>query len=109
MQQASVVFVPSTTIGELEAAFARGTRRRENQHLLDAFLEEPVVREVCIDRKVARRYGALFSKLRAAGTPIPINDVWIAAATLEVGARLVTFDHDFLRVPGLDLALLKTP
>lgn len=109
LQRASVIFVPAPTIGELEAAFRRGTRARANQALLDQFLEEPVVREVEIDRMIARRYGALFAALRSAGTPLPINDVWIAAATIEVGARLVTFDRDFERVPGLGLELLNSP
>lgn len=109
LQRASLIFVPAPTIGELEAAFLRGSRPRENQLLLDAFLEEPLVREVQIDRKIARRYGALFAKLRTAGTPISLNDVWIAAATIEMGARLVTFDGDFDRVPGLSVEVLKPP
>lgn len=98
--------MPANTIGELEAAFLRGSKARENQLTLDAFLDEPLVREVQIDRKIARRYGALHAKLRGAGTPIPINDVWIAAAAMEMDARLVTFDGDFQRVPGLSLELL---
>lgn len=101
--------MPANTLGELEAAFLGGSRPRENQLLLDAFLDEPLVREVQIDRKIARRYGALFAKLRAAGTPIPINDVWIAAAAIELGARLVTFDGDFERVPGLSVEVLRPP
>ena len=109
IQQATAVYVPATAIGELEAAFLRGNRARENQLVLDAFLEEPLVHEVAIDRKVARRYGALFAKLRTLGTPIPINDVWIAAASMEVGARLLTFDRDFECVPGLDVELLSSP
>jgi len=55
---------------------------------------------------VARRYGALFASLRRAGTPIPTNDIWIAAAALQVGARVVTFDTDFGRIPGLDAHVL---
>lgn len=109
LQRASLIYMPANTLGELEAAFLGGSRPRENQLLLDAFLEEPLVREVPIDRKIARRYGALFAKLRAAGTPIPINDVWIAAAAIELGARLVTFDGDFERVPGLSVEVLKPP
>ena len=101
--------MPAATIGELEAAFLRGNRPRENQLLLDAFLDEPMVREVEINRKVARRYGALFATLRSAGTPIPINDVWIAAAAMEMGSRLLTFDRDFERVPGLAVDVLTTP
>jgi predicted nucleic acid-binding protein len=109
IQRASGVLVPATTIGELEAAFLRGSQARANQLLLDAFLEEPLVQVVDVDRKVARRYGVLFSKLRAAGTPIPINDVWIAAASIEAGGRLLTFDRDFERVPGLAVEVLRTP
>ena len=68
-----------------------------------------MVREVRVDRKLARCYGALFAKLRSAGTTMPVNDVWVAAATIEVGARLVTFDGDFARVPGLDVEFLTPP
>ena len=35
------------------------------------------------------------------GTPIPENDIWIAAAALETGSRLVSFDTDFDNVGGL--------
>ena len=109
IQSATAVFVSSVAIGELEAAFLTGTRARENQLLLDRFLDEPLVREIEINSKVARRYGALFAKLRSIGKPIPINDIWIAAAAIEVGARLLTFDRDFLRVPGLEVEVLESP
>jgi tRNA(fMet)-specific endonuclease VapC len=109
IQRATAVYVPTAAIGELEAAFLRGNRARENQLVLDDFLDEALVHEVVIDRKIARRYGALFARLRELGTPIPINDVWIAAASIEVGARLLTFDRDFECVPGLDVAVLTPP
>jgi tRNA(fMet)-specific endonuclease VapC len=35
------------------------------------------------------------------GTPIPTNDVWIAAAAMETGSRLVTYDPHFAHIPGL--------
>ncbi len=41
--------------------------------------------------------------LRRQGTPLPINDVWIAAHAMEVGATLVTFDAHFDAVKGLRL------
>ena len=109
LHRASQIYVSAATIGELEAAFLRGNRPRENQLLLDAFLDEPMVRELELNRKVARRYGTLFAKLRSAGTPIPVNDVWIAAAAMEAGSRLVTFDRDFERVPGLSVDVLTPP
>ena len=35
------------------------------------------------------------------GTPIPENDIWIAATALETGARLVSYDSHFDHVGGL--------
>lgn len=107
IQRATLVCFPCTAIGELEAAFHKGKRVAENQAVLDAFLAEPLVEELPTTRAVARTYGVLFSKLRNAGTPIPINDVWIAAAAMDAQARLITFDRDFSMIAGLDVELLK--
>ena len=57
----------------------------------------------------ATHYGRIFAALRRAGTPISLNDVWIAAGTLECGGRLLTFDTDYRRVPELDYLLLEAP
>jgi len=100
------VFLSTVTLGELEAGFALGSRPDENRHMLRDFLDEPFVTVVPVDREVARRYGALFSALRRAGTPIPTNDIWIAATALHAGAQVVTFDADFTLVPDLDTHLL---
>ena len=43
------------------------------------------------------------TSLKQAGTPIPINDVWIASHALEIGAVVVTYDKHFAMVPGLRL------
>ena len=60
-----------------------------------------------VTHAVARRYGETFALLRQSGTPIPINDVWIAAATMDCGGQLATFDRAFTRIPGLLLTLLS--
>jgi len=58
----------------------------------------------CIDNAVARRYGLLRAYLAAKGTPIGMNDLWIAAHALERGLILVTDNEsEFLRVPGLTI------
>lgn len=51
--------------------------------------------------ETARRYGQAKAKLRAAGTPIPENDIWIAALALEHELTLVTRDAHFAVVAGL--------
>jgi tRNA(fMet)-specific endonuclease VapC len=103
---ADVVWLPSIVLGELEAGFELGGRQRENRVVLAEFLAEPFVGVLEIGPSVARRYGKVFAQLRRDGTPIPINDVWIAACTLDSGAQLVTLDHHFARVRGLDVAVL---
>jgi tRNA(fMet)-specific endonuclease VapC len=104
---AETVLLPATVLGELEAAFELGSRTKENRVVLTEFLEEPFVSIVSTDRAVARRYGQVFAQLRRAGTPIPVNDIWIAAATLDRGGHLLTFDQHFRQIQGLDLTLLK--
>lgn len=104
--RAELVALPMTVLGELEAAYELGRRHRENRRLLEEFLEEPWVVTLSMTRSTTRRYGRVFAQLRRAGTPIPINDVWIAAATLETAGHLLTFDTDFEAVQGLDLILL---
>jgi tRNA(fMet)-specific endonuclease VapC len=94
-------------LGELQGAFELGSRVQENLVALTEFLAEPFVTVIPTTPSVARLYGRIYAALRRAGTPIPANDMWIAAATLEMGACLVTFDGDFARVQGLDCIVLE--
>ena len=104
---AESVLLPATVLGELEAAFELGERSKENRVVLTGFLDEPFVSILPTNRAVARRYGQIFAQLRRAGTPIPVNDIWIAAATLDCGGHLLTFDQHFGHIQGLDLTLLS--
>ncbi|HYG62769.1 MAG TPA: type II toxin-antitoxin system VapC family toxin [Thermoanaerobaculia bacterium] len=106
---AEIVLLPVIVLGELEAGFSLGRRERENQVLLAEFLAEPFVSVLPVTPSVARQYGRLFTDLRRAGTPIPINDVWIAATTLDCGGHLLTFDGDFDKLPIVDRTVLPVP
>src|SRR5258708_14942387 len=90
---AEVVGLSTIVLGELEAAFSLGRRERENRTMLAEFLAEGFVSILPVTPDVARRYGRLFADLRRAGTPIPINDVWIAATTLDCGGPLPTLSR----------------
>lgn len=103
---ASVVLVPVVVLGELEGGFRAGSRYEANHRLLVEFLSEPFVEVLDTTRGVAARYGVIFATLRAAGNPIPVNDIWIAAHTLEAGGHLLTFDSDFEKVPDLQRIVL---
>ena len=106
MADADVVMVPVPVLGELYGAFEAGGRARENRVALADFLDEPFVTVSTVTETVARQYGRLYGALRKAGTPVPANDMWIAACAIDAGACLLTFDTDFDRVPGLDRIVL---
>lgn len=104
---AQVVSLPITVLGELEAGFAAGSRTQENRATLSDFLREPWVVVRPTSHAVARAYGSILTSLRKAGTPIPTNDLWIAAETRWAGGHLLTFDRHFSRVEALDHTILE--
>jgi tRNA(fMet)-specific endonuclease VapC len=104
---AELVIMPATVLGELYGAFEIGSRVRENHVALAEFLREPFVTVHPTSPSVARQYGRIYAALRRAGTPIPVNDMWIAAAAVDSGGCLITFDEDFARVKGLDCQVLS--
>jgi tRNA(fMet)-specific endonuclease VapC len=103
---AETISLSAVSLGELEAGFVLGSRPDENRNALRDFLAEPFVSVVPIDGAVAGRYGNLFAELRRAGTPVPTNDIWIAASAFHIGAQVVTFDTDFDRFRDLDRRIL---
>jgi predicted nucleic acid-binding protein len=109
LEQAQEIVIPVVVLGELHAAFRGGKRLLDNEAVLERFLEEPFVSVAEVDREVAERYGEVFAQLKRQGTPIPTNDVWIAAATLTCGGHLLSFDDDFSRVPGLRWTRFHAP
>ena len=88
-------------LGELLFGFRNGNRFDKNAGELDALLADARVELLPVTRTTADRFGRIAAALRKAGTPIPTNDIWIAAHAFESGAELVTFDKHFEAVPGL--------
>jgi len=95
------IYVSPVVLGELHAGFLRGSRRRRNLDLLNRFLSSPRVESLDITPATSERYALIVDTLRSAGTPIPANDVWIAATAMEYGLRVVTTDRHFQLVQGL--------
>jgi tRNA(fMet)-specific endonuclease VapC len=94
-------------VGELLFGFRNGNRYEKNLALLDEFLNQPWVDLQLVTRTTADRFGRIAAALRKAGTPIPTNDIWIAAHAFETGAELISFDRHFESVRGLPLSLPK--
>lgn len=95
------LLLPVPVIAELRFGFLNGTKGRENEANLVRFLDRPRVEVLVCDEETAVRYSELKLQLKKQGTPIPINDVWIAALVLQHHATLFTRDSDFERIPQL--------
>lgn len=86
---------PAVALGELRTGFALGRRPLQNERELAAFLRNPVVEVLDVDDAASRIYAEIIVALRKAGTPLPTNDIWIAAVAAREGASVVTFDEHF--------------
>ncbi len=82
-------------LGELRAGFGLGKRRAENERELTKFLASPVVHVLAVDEEASRIYADIVIALRNVGTPLPSNDIWIAAVSARDGATILTFDEHF--------------
>ena len=95
------IFLPFVTLGELRAGFLCGTRARQNESVLVRFLSRPRVAVLYPDEDTTRHYAHLFRQLRQQGTPIPTNDLWIAALAEQHSLHLYSRDHHFDHLPQL--------
>ena len=93
------VWIPLFTLGEIKAGFQGGTQQRRNESLLNRLLAKPTVGVLLPSRETAEHYARIFVQLRRAGTPVPDNDLWIAALVLEHDLVLITRDRHFERIP----------
>ena len=95
------VWIPLPVLGEIKAGFHGGEQRHRNEILLSRLLAKASVGVLLPGRETAEHYARIFVQLKRAGTPIPDNDLWIAALALEHNLSLVTRDHHFERIPQL--------
>lgn len=100
---ADTAYLSVIVLGELHTGFCGGTRARHNRAQLLQFQRKPTVRVLDVTSETAEIFGQTKATLRQAGTPLPLNDVWLAAQALETGAVMVTYDSHFRKVPGIRL------
>ncbi|MDE2744018.1 MAG: type II toxin-antitoxin system VapC family toxin [Gemmatimonadota bacterium] len=101
LTEAETAFLSAIVIGELYAGFCGGNRLKENKALLARFLQKSNVRVLDVTAETGEVFGQIKNALQKAGTPIPLNDVWLAAQAMETGSVLVSFDAHFDQVSGL--------
>ncbi|MEP6919050.1 MAG: type II toxin-antitoxin system VapC family toxin [Acidobacteriota bacterium] len=101
LEEAEAIVMPFVVIAELRAGFAHGRRDAENERILRRFLLKDGVSVVFADDQTTHHYAALFRQLRRQGTPIPTNDMWLAALVLQHNLPLHARDKHFDHLPQL--------
>lgn len=99
LDAADEVYLPTVVIGELLAGFKKGNAEQRNRKILDQFVAVPRVDTLPLDEETAERYAVILDFLRRQGSPIPTNDLWIAASAMQHGLVLLTADRHFLKLP----------
>ena len=91
------VLLPFIVVAELRAGFGHGTKARANERALQRFLAKPGVDILFATEATTHHYAMIYTQLRTQGTPVPANDLWIAALALENGLALLTRDSQIGR------------
>lgn len=99
---AEEIHIPLIVFAELLAGFDAGNRAQKNRQLLSQFTALPRVHKLNPSEKTAEHYVAVYLHLRARGTPIPTNDIWIAALARQVRLPLYSLDAHFKDIPGVE-------
>lgn len=97
----NTIQIPSIVLGELFYGAEQSAKRESNRRRIEEFAQTVLVTECDLD--TARQYAVIKTQLKLKGTPIPENDVWIAALARQHGLTLVTRDKHFLTIDGLSL------
>ncbi len=100
------LIIPLIALGELRAGFAAGSRRSENEKILQRFLDAPNVITVGLSDETTHELANIYLQLRKSGTPIGANDMWIASIAKELELTVLTTDTDFSYVKGLKLMVI---
>lgn len=93
--------IPSIVVGELFYGAEQSTKKESNRKRIEEFARAVLIAECNLD--TARQYAIIKSQLKSQGTPIPENDLWIAALAKQHGMILVTRDKHFLNIDRLAL------
>jgi tRNA(fMet)-specific endonuclease VapC len=99
LNTATAVYIPSIALGELYYGAQKSARASDNIFRIDELGAAAAV--LGCDAETAARYGEIKAALRTRGTPIPENDIWIAAIAVQHELEVVTRDTHFDLVDGL--------
>lgn len=99
--EAEEVYLSTVMIGELFAGFYGGKKFTENKDDFKSFINKDGVKILNVTVETAEIFGEIKNELCKKGKMIPLNDIWIAAHTIETGSKIITFDSHFKQISKL--------
>jgi len=99
LRKAAQVAIPVIVLGEYRYGIAHSRDRKQYEEWLTAYLSR--FRILDVDEETTLSYRDVRTELKRAGTPIPANDVWIAALCRQHRLPLLSRDRHFDAVPGI--------
>ena len=100
--EASEVFISNVVLGELYYGAEKSTRVISNLERINDLAATSNV--IGCDLETARQYGTIKNQLRLKGRPIPENDIWIAAQSIQNQLTLVARDSHFDEIEAISIA-----
>ncbi|MFW5761645.1 MAG: type II toxin-antitoxin system VapC family toxin [Cyclobacteriaceae bacterium] len=93
--------LPAVVVGELFYGAMSSTRKMQRVEQIDRFIDNFEI--VSIDEFTSKYYGEIKASLKKAGTPIPENDIWIAALSIQHNLVLATRDNHFQKTYQIEV------
>ena len=101
IRKMELIHIPVIVLGELYYGAKKSSRFRENIEKIKAFVSQCEIYPV--DETIVENYGEIKLILAKQGTPIPENDIWIAAIVKEFNLPIITRDKHFKHISALEV------
>ena len=99
VRQAQAISIPTIVLGEYRLGIQQSRHRVDYENWLEELVLKATV--LPVDAETTRCYASVGSELKKLGKPIPTNDMWIAALCRQHRLPLLSKDHHFDAVVGL--------
>lgn len=99
LREAAQIAIPVIVLGEYRYGISHSRYHTHYERWLGEYLS--TFRILDVDERTSVSYSAVRAELKKAGSPIPSNDVWIAALCRQHSLPLLSRDRHFDAVKGI--------
>ena len=107
LRAASRLVVPTVVLGEFYFGIRQSRHRARYEDWLRRYL--PLTDIAMVTRVTADVYAEIWLELKRSGTPIPVNDAWIAALARQHDLPVLSNDSHFDAVKGVQRLAPSAP